>query len=390
LAREANTSVDDVLLVCWDLSLDDVNDPNHFIPVRYVPEVRRRLGLRTKKELISIEYWTNYLEMSFAEFQEFALDLDIHIGSKTRILPKGALKKLNRLYPVSASKVVEPTTSINRYSISHNQEDFEIPLIGKDCSVEYVQSDEIRLVHNELVQDFKNSKDPIFPSGVKNETLLESALMRPQTGFGNVFKYPSVELSAAALLHSIVHNHPFHNGNKRTALVGLLVMLDKNGLVLTASEDQVFKYIIKVAQHKLIDDNTSFYDDKEVVCIAQWIKENSRNIEKGNRPISWNRLERILNGYNCSIEHSSSGGSQVTITRQLKASKWYKKDQVLLTKISIGNSDLRVSTIVKVRRDLKLDEKNGCDSDLFYSKSTEHIDTFINRYRKTLDRLARL
>ena len=43
--------------------------------------------------------------------------------------------------------------------------------------------------------------------------------MRPQTGLGTIDKYPTIEQKAAALLHSLIKNHAFHNGNKRTALV---------------------------------------------------------------------------------------------------------------------------------------------------------------------------
>ncbi len=49
--------------------------------------------------------------------------------------------------------------------------------------------------------------------------LLESAVLRPQTTIGGLDAYPSVHEKAAALIHSLIRNHPFVDGNKRTAVV---------------------------------------------------------------------------------------------------------------------------------------------------------------------------
>ncbi len=88
-------------------------------------------------------------------------------------------------------------------------------------------------IHNALVLDFLHQENPIDPPGPRNDDIIASAVFRQHTSIGDVLKYPSVELSAAALLHSLVNNHPFHNGNKRTALVSMLVLLDENELMLT-------------------------------------------------------------------------------------------------------------------------------------------------------------
>src|SRR5258708_1626270 len=74
----------------------------------------------------------------------------------------------------------------------------------------------VLVIHNQLVRDFAESGDPIDPPGIRDRgELLESALSRPQTSIGTTLKYPTIEMAAAALLHALVHNHPFHNGNKR-------------------------------------------------------------------------------------------------------------------------------------------------------------------------------
>ena len=88
--------------------------------------------------------------------------------------------------------------------------------------------EEVLRIHDILVEDFLASNDPISPAGVRSEQLLESAVSRQWTGLGQILKYPTPVESAATLLYGICGDHPFHNGNKRTALVSMLAHLDKN------------------------------------------------------------------------------------------------------------------------------------------------------------------
>ena len=102
-------------------------------------------------------------------------------------------------------------------------------IIGKEQPIDYLTAGDIAKIHWVLVDDFSQSKDPIDPPGVRSQGLLESAAHRPRTALGTTDKYPTVAMAGAALLHSIVLNHAFHNGNKRTALVSTLVFTDRNG-----------------------------------------------------------------------------------------------------------------------------------------------------------------
>jgi len=68
--------------------------------------------------------------------------------------------------------------------------------------------------------------------------LLESALARPQATFEGVDLYSDLWTKAASLMHSLVQNHPFIDGNKRTALVATGLFVELNGFELTASNDE--------------------------------------------------------------------------------------------------------------------------------------------------------
>jgi death-on-curing protein len=100
--------------------------------------------------------------------------------------------------------------------------------------VSTLTADEVLRIHHILCRDFAASEDPIGYGGLKSRSLLESAVSRQHSGFGLFRKYKDPIPNAATLGFGICCDHPFHNGNKRTALVSMLAHLDKNHLALNA------------------------------------------------------------------------------------------------------------------------------------------------------------
>ena len=92
---------------------------------------------------------------------------------------------------------------------------------------------------------------------------------------GTAEEYTSVEAKAAALFHSLVKNHAFHNGNKRTALVSMLAFLEKNERRLRAdvSDDDVFEIVVGVAEGVWPSDSSSA--DDTVDAVATWLRDHS-------------------------------------------------------------------------------------------------------------------
>ena len=118
-------------------------------------------------------------------------------------------------------------------------------------------------LHNQLEEVF------ILSSGVRDENLLASAVNTPfQTFMGNDL-YPSLYDKAAQLCYGIVKNHPFTDGNKRTALHSMYVYLIINGFDITATQQEVEDLIIDVAAGNMT--NTE---------LAEWLRENTIKIDK--------------------------------------------------------------------------------------------------------------
>src|SRR5260370_27766620 len=210
-------------------------------------------------------------------------------------VPKKAIHRLKadaRRLGVSPDPVVEDHQATT--DATPPSPPFIWPTVGHVRDVHLLSVDQVRAIHAALVADFHDDTDPIDPPGVRSEGLLASAVFRPATAVGGIAKYPTVEMAAAALLHCLVHNHPFQNGNKRTALVAMLALLDENSLMLTCDQDVLFKLVLQLAQHVLATGPRAELPDREVVAIARWLEENERWPGLAGRPIPWPRLRPIL------------------------------------------------------------------------------------------------
>lgn len=111
--------------------------------------------------------------------------------------------------------------------------------------MEYLTLNEVLVLHARLIQATGGSR------GLRDVGLLESALARPQATFGGVDLYPDLWTKAASLMHSLVQNHPFIDGNKRTALVATGLMLELNGFGLTASNDETLQFARQVTSGEM-------------------------------------------------------------------------------------------------------------------------------------------
>lgn len=90
-------------------------------------------------------------------------------------------------------------------------------------------------------------------SGVRDATLLESALARPQQAFAYGDPPPDIADLAASLAFGLSRNHPFVDGNKRTAYVAYRTFLALNGAELEASDEDKFLTILALAEGKLAE-----------------------------------------------------------------------------------------------------------------------------------------
>lgn len=86
---------------------------------------------------------------------------------------------------------------------------------------------------------------------VKDAGLLDSALARPQTSVFGEDAYPTLEVKAAAMTHSVIKNHPMVDGNERTSWFLLNAFLYINGYLLEMSTEEGLEFTLGVATDQL-------------------------------------------------------------------------------------------------------------------------------------------
>jgi death-on-curing protein len=87
--------------------------------------------------------------------------------------------------------------------------------------------------------------------GVRDMSLLESALAQPESGFGGHWLHEDLFEMAAAYAFHICKNHPFFDGNKRTALDVALVFLEINGIDFRNPKEVFIPIMLSVAEGKM-------------------------------------------------------------------------------------------------------------------------------------------
>lgn len=127
--------------------------------------------------------------------------------------------------------------------------------------IHYLSEAEVIAINEEMVSQFGGLH------GVRDLHLLRSAIVRPQLSVGFQDAYKSIFNKAAALFHSILNNHPFLDGNKRTSLLAAITFLERNNWSIEFKRKEVVKFT-RQAHNK----------DYTVEQISKWLKEHSVKI----------------------------------------------------------------------------------------------------------------
>jgi len=126
----------------------------------------------------------------------------------------------------------------------------------------YLSVEQVLALHEALVGQFAGA------SGVRDRRALESAVARPAMTFGGEDLYGDIAAKSAALMHSLVLNHPFVDGNKRVGIAAAEFFLERNGSALAASDEELEHLTLAVAEGKVA-----------VEALAIWFRQRLRSID---------------------------------------------------------------------------------------------------------------
>lgn len=107
---------------------------------------------------------------------------------------------------------------------------------------QYLTPEQVLFLHSRLVAETGGGH------GIRELGLLLSALGRPQATFEQNDLYPDLFLKTAALMDSLIRNHPFVDGNKRTAITAAALFLRMNGYRLTVENKEMVRFALACAQ----------------------------------------------------------------------------------------------------------------------------------------------
>lgn len=118
---------------------------------------------------------------------------------------------------------------------------------------------QVLMLHEQLIKATGGN------TGIRNEGMLDSALMNPFQSFGGEELYPSIQAKAAQLCFGLVKNHAMIDGNKRLGAHVMLVFLALNGYELSYSQEELVEIILALAA-----------GEKNVEDILRWIIEHEK------------------------------------------------------------------------------------------------------------------
>jgi death-on-curing protein len=117
----------------------------------------------------------------------------------------------------------------------------------------FLTVEQILFLHARLIEETGGSH------GVRDLGLLLSAVGRPQASFEGQDLYPDACSKAAALLDSLIRNHPFIDGNKRTGIAAATIFLLRNGCRLSASNEDLERLALAVAKSSMTLDEITHW-----------------------------------------------------------------------------------------------------------------------------------
>ncbi len=121
--------------------------------------------------------------------------------------------------------------------------------------------EEVLKIHIIIIEKFGGME------GIRDKNILDSALNRPFQTFEGKDLYPTSIDKASALIESVVKNHPFIDGNKRTGYVLMRLLLLNNGLDIQATRNEKYDFVIEIANGKFDYEHIKEWIEKRLMPV---------------------------------------------------------------------------------------------------------------------------
>jgi death-on-curing protein len=125
--------------------------------------------------------------------------------------------------------------------------------------MQYLSAEQVLFIHARLIAETGGEH------GVRDLGLLQSAVARPGATFDGDELYSDLYHKAAALMESLITNHPFVDGNKRTGFTAAAMFLRLNGSLLITSNEGVESFVLSIAK-----------GEETVESTAEWLEQSCK------------------------------------------------------------------------------------------------------------------
>ena len=209
--------------------------------------------------------------------------------------------------------------------------------------------------------------------GPKDIGLLSSAVSRQLASAGGSFVYNDFWDIASSLIFGLINDHPFHDGNKRTAFLSSVFFMMEHGYTPSVDISEVEDFTVEIADFKRINNRHMRVEE-----IAPRFKSMFRKQDKRmSYIVTFNELQKLLSAHNCSIANPSGNFINVYVgenrVSQIGFPGWTK--------------EVSRNAISTVRKSTGLLPENGIDAQVFF-KGADPLSELIGEYEEPLKRLA--
>jgi death-on-curing family protein len=261
--------------------------------------------------------------------------------------------------------------------------------------------------HFLLIDYFVEKNYAVGGVGPRELDLLHSALSRQFTSYGGVRKWNGLFENCATLMFGLIMNHPFHDANKRTALLCVLLLLHRkkhiitlpqkrlDAIVVAIAANELHVYLSREARYQKRLHLTAAGGSDEIVCIlADFLRRNTRFRDDSWRSVTYSELDRALKRHGFELRNPT--GNYINVVRVEPARRanflgfgGRPEREVYLAQVGFPGwkDQVHKSALKTVREATGLTTKNGCDTQVLF-QGAEPLSSLISEYAEPLRRLA--
>lgn len=258
-----------------------------------------------------------------------------------------------------------------------------------------VTCDEVLRAHFILADYFLREGEGLAAPGPRDNNLLVSAVGRQHTGYRGLSKWKDPMDICATLFFGLIKNHPFYDGNKRTAFLIAMYQLEKCGRTPSDRQREFERLALRTADNRLHEypafRKLKYKDDREVRTISNFFRRKTRRLDNRYVRVTYRQLEAILKKHGFHYGNHKNNVIDVVHDVEERYGFMNRKKRTVQKKVTqIGcpsiSAQVNVKAFKTVLKATGLTWENGFDSQVLFD-GAEPFEALIDDYKAPLRRL---